>query len=232
MADEPPFSPRQLGELLALLAHDLRNPLAAVLANLGYLGDTGVGETKEVVSDTMAACDALRRIVANIDVLSQTLTLTTSLPQRLEVLPALRVVIDELGPSAVLAEVRMEVATSGEGLAVFGPPEALPRALGNLLGNALAHAPARSIVKASVTIDGESVLVTICDEGEAISAAELPALLTPEGQVSSHQRGRERYSRGLGLWCAELSARALGGRVEVLPSSSGSALALRAPRVA
>ena len=54
--------------------HDLRNPLAAMVANLHHirdsLGPTKVAGPTEVVSECMALCNVLERYVANLETLA------------------------------------------------------------------------------------------------------------------------------------------------------------------
>src|SRR6186713_225154 len=57
-----------IGELLGLLAHDLRNPLSALHSNLGYL-DTVLSshddEAREAVEDGVVSCDGLSHVIDN-----------------------------------------------------------------------------------------------------------------------------------------------------------------------
>ena len=65
-----------IGELLGLLAHDLRNPLSALHSNLGYL-DTVLSsqdeEAREAVEDGVVSCDGLSHVIDNVDLLGQVL---------------------------------------------------------------------------------------------------------------------------------------------------------------
>src|SRR6186713_3605789 len=69
-----------LGELLGLLAHDLRNPLSALHSNVGYLGslsDKYDDDAREAIADALLSCDGLRIIIDSVEILSHVLTEAT-----------------------------------------------------------------------------------------------------------------------------------------------------------
>jgi signal transduction histidine kinase len=74
MPDAPHIDDAMLREVLHALSHDVRNPLAAIVTNLEFARRlcerTRVDpDVSEAVHDSMTACDVLRRIIANLDVL-------------------------------------------------------------------------------------------------------------------------------------------------------------------
>src|SRR5262245_12186402 len=74
----------QLRELLNALSPDLRNPLAAIVTNLEFarrICERGRVDTDlvDAVLDSATACDLLRRIIGNLDVLVKGKELLASL---------------------------------------------------------------------------------------------------------------------------------------------------------
>ncbi|MBM4364480.1 MAG: HAMP domain-containing histidine kinase, partial [Deltaproteobacteria bacterium] len=62
-----------MGELLALVAHDLRNPLSALHSNLGFLRsvlDDADPDAREAIDDGLVSCDGLAQIIDNLDLLA------------------------------------------------------------------------------------------------------------------------------------------------------------------
>src|SRR5690606_3048732 len=75
-----PLTAEVLGELLGLLAHDLRNPLSALHSNVGYLGSLSErydDDAKEAIADALLSCDSLRTVIDSVEILSHVLTGTT-----------------------------------------------------------------------------------------------------------------------------------------------------------
>ena len=65
--------PEELATLLAMLAHDLRNPLAALLTNINFARTARSAHGREVeaaLSDAALSCAVLTQLIGNIDVLS------------------------------------------------------------------------------------------------------------------------------------------------------------------
>ena len=59
--------------LLALLAHDLRSPLAAVMTNLGFVEGSippSDIDAVEAIADARLSCTMLEHLIANLDVLA------------------------------------------------------------------------------------------------------------------------------------------------------------------
>ena len=68
--DDRPAS-ELIPELLALVAHDLRNPLSALRSNLGFIGSVVERvdqDAREAVVDAMVSCDGLAQIIDNIEI--------------------------------------------------------------------------------------------------------------------------------------------------------------------
>ena len=62
-----------LGGLLALIVHDLRNPLSALHSNASFLQsarDAVSTDFKEALEDVSASCEALGHIIDNVELLS------------------------------------------------------------------------------------------------------------------------------------------------------------------
>ena len=64
-----------LPELLALLAHDLKNPLAAVLANLAFIDGSVASDPdlRDALADARLASELLQRLVSNLEMIGREL---------------------------------------------------------------------------------------------------------------------------------------------------------------
>ena len=66
--------PGVLGDILGLLAHDVRNPLAALSSNVGFLGmisDDLTEDAREAIEDIQLSMEVLGRIADTMEVLSR-----------------------------------------------------------------------------------------------------------------------------------------------------------------
>jgi two-component system sensor histidine kinase BaeS len=198
-------------ETLALVVHELRSPLAALVAITETLGEPGgrpgPEDTRRLLELAVAAAHDVERIVG--DARPSSLR-----PQRVD--PA-RLVADVAASAALRgAVVRGE---SEPGLPwLDADPVRLRQALANLVANALEHSRADVVVSARRHPEG--VALAVSDRGEGIPADDQEAIFEPG------VRRAERPGDGLGLAVVREVAEAHGGRVE-LESAPGQGSTFR-----
>ena len=144
---------KQLPDLLALLAHDLRNPLSALLTNINFVRSTvkGAPDVEEALSDSALSCAILGFFIGNLDVLSR--SLADSPPPRRPT--AARQAASEaalrLGPQATLLGVDVEIVSGPHTPRVLVDPTFFGKALDNLIANCLQYSPPKGKVKIECT---------------------------------------------------------------------------------
>jgi signal transduction histidine kinase len=190
-------------ERLALLAHELRSPVAALVAIAEALTKhpdaLGEERRRRLLRLAVQAGRDVERIVVDF----------TPAHLRPEPVDAAALVEGTVAATRLRgAEIRLEL---GDGLpALRGDPVRLRQALANLLDNALAHAPPGTPVVVSVRgrPDGR-IELSVADAGEGIA---------PERQDAIFEAGvrfDDRPGQGVGLAVARAVADAHGGRIEV-----------------
>jgi signal transduction histidine kinase len=228
-----PFDPAVFGELLGLLAHDLRNPLSALHSNLGFLGSVvseSDADAREAVADGLVSCDGLAHIIDNIDLVGQTMRAG----DRPEGVPfdVGALVTDVVSAARSMAQshnVEIDLAAPpAERVTAHGARDLVARALANLLRNSIQHSPSGATVRVSFDADSKQVVVRVEDRGTALSGAVRTSAFTAMGQVGSKSVPHGRYSRGLGLYCAALAAAAARAAVRAVepPQGQGNAFEL------
>jgi signal transduction histidine kinase len=226
-----------IGELLGLLAHDLRNPLSALHSNLGYL-DTVLsshdGEAREAVEDGVVSCDGLSHVIDNVDLLGQVLRGGIRVQRAPSpVAPLIAGAVERCQPAARSHGLTLELDAKTRQLhaAVDVGRELATRALTNLIRNSIQHAPPSSTVLVSATAEGQRICVQVRDAGTPLTDDNRESAFTAEGQVAAKARANSRYSRGMGLYCARLAASLCGAEIRVLSPASGNAFLLSLPQV-
>jgi len=216
---------------MSLLAHDMRNPLSAVLTNINFVKATVRGratEVDEALSDSALSCTMLGQVISNLDVLARTLA-SSALARQATVAKR---VADEaaarFAPQGAVSGVRIEVHETSKATALLVEPTFFSRALDNLLANALQYSPANGAVRIECGEAGGRGIVAVVDEGSAIPADLRALALSAEWQSQAKQRYEARYGRGLGLYCAAEAARIAGATLELGERDGRSAIALSA----
>jgi signal transduction histidine kinase len=91
----------------------------------------------------------------------------------------------------------------------------IERILDNLIDNAIKYSPDGGEVKVSARRDGDSVLISVSDQGIGISAANLKKLFQPFSRLETLVAGTAIQGVGLGLVVCRRLVEAHGGRIWV-----------------
>lgn len=213
-------------QFIAVLGHDLRNPLTAIASGLTLLRKTPLNDRALMLADMMRA-SALRMeaLIDNIMDLARGrlgggLTLNRA-PEPLE--PVLQEVIGEL---VVAMPERVVVTDFALGEPINCDRGRIAQLFSNLLGNALTHGSTNRPVRVRAVSGAEGFELSVANEGEAILPSDLPRLFQP------FQRGANRPSReglGLGLYIAHEIATAHGGTLDVASTPEETRFTFRMP---
>ncbi len=204
--------------VVSALSHDLRTPLASLLASIDAVAD-GVADVDEHLA-------AMRRNVLNLNRLVEDLFLLAradsgNLALQSELLD-LSELIDEaleaMLPAAIDQGVRL-VAELTEAVPIHGDATAVGRVLRNLLDNAIRHAPEGGLVSVRLEQGSGVVRVIVLDDGPGFAADFVPKAFERFTQSDS-ARSRNGIA-GLGLAIAQTLTQAHGGSVTISPGGGG-----------
>jgi signal transduction histidine kinase len=184
---------------LAVVVHELRSPVAALVAIAAAYPDADEPRQKRLLELADAALVSIERLLVEAP--------TVSL--RVERLDAGRLALDA-AETAALTNGFSVVARAEEGLVVVGDPERLRQALDNLIGNAIGHSADGGEVAVTAARHGGVITIEVTDEGDGIPAADLERMFEPGVRLTS-----DRPGSGLGLAVVRAIAQAHGGEVEV-----------------
>lgn len=208
--------------VVSALSHDLRTPLASLLASVDALED-GVADGPNHVRSMRRNVLALERMVEDLFLLARADSGSLSLQaERHDLAELIDEALEAIGPAAAERDVQL-AAEINQAIPVDGDDQALGRVLRNLLDNAVRHAPDGSTVRVTAKpidgAEGPSVLVEVLDAGEGFDPAFVPRALERFSQADT-ARSRQGGA-GLGLAIAQTLIGAHGGEVQVHPGPGG-----------
>ncbi len=207
-----------LGRVAAGVAHEIRNPIAAIRLR----AENALATTDEARRDR--ALHSVLDQVGRLDRLSIELLAMTQRREPARERCDLRAVVDD--SVADLAE-----AAAGGGVSVRAEgggdasvdPDLIRRALDNLLANAIRHTPRGGSVTVSAAVEGGTAVLTVADTGPGVAAALRPALFEPFAS------GRPDGT-GLGLAIVRELVQAHGGSVSLAEGGPGARFVITLPR--
>ncbi|HKH91303.1 MAG TPA: sensor histidine kinase [Gemmatimonadaceae bacterium] len=217
---------------LAILSHDLRTPLGAIITSTRFMLDAGELEEPHRTLVTRASSSARRMNQMVLDLVEFTRTrLDDAIPVVRAEVDARRLVNDvvqEIAASYPDSIVQME--TAGD-LSGRWDAERLTQALTNLVGNAVQHgAPGKPIVVSAHGLVDE-VTLSVRNEGPPIPAEQQAAIFQEGQRVGARPAAADRRHQGLGLYIVERIVAAHGGAVSLHSTSAeGTTFTIRLPR--
>jgi signal transduction histidine kinase len=219
---------------LAILGHDLRNPLNSVMMSAEELAQAGQldGESSTMVSQIAASASAMARMISDLlDFTASGIDAAMPLARVTMDLGALcREVVDETRAGHPTSEVRYE---PGGDLAGEWDAARLRQVVSNLLGNAVQHGADGGAVGLSVHGDGPSVRLAVRNGGPPIPPDALPTIFDPlvRDAAPDARKPRRPGSIGLGLYIAREVVVAHGGVIDVQSFPEvGTVFSVRLPR--
>jgi PAS domain S-box-containing protein len=218
-------------QFLAMLAHELRNPLTPML-NATYMLQVG-GEKPDVAT---RAKDMIKRQVGQmarllddlLDVSRITRGKVDLCRESVDIAAVTREVVGDHQESFRLAGLTVAVAAPAEPLWVSADRARLAQVIGNLLSNALKFSERDQSVHVRVERDGASAHahLTVRDEGAGIEPALLGSIFEPFVQAET-PLSRPRGGLGLGLAVVKGLVALHGGRVFASSDGPGKGAELR-----
>ncbi len=189
-------------EFLALLSHELRAPLGAVLVWLGLLRQGGFepAERERALDIVERSARSLERIIEDLLHASRIAAGGLMLhPQLVDVRTVVQVAVDAAAGDAALKGLSLTWAPGGAPVWVKGDPGRLQQALSNLLSNAVKFTPAGGHVEVSLQTVDQQARLRVADSGEGMSPAFLPFAFERFRQQDSTST-RAHHGLGLGLY--------------------------------
>jgi two-component system CheB/CheR fusion protein len=220
---------RRKDEFLAMLGHELRNPLAPIRNCLHVLRmpNTSAPQAERALDTVDRQVVHLTRLVDDLlDVsrISQGKILLRK--ERLDLVELVRSTVEDHREALTAAGLALELDLAPEPLWVTGDSTRLAQSVGNVLHNALKFTDRGGRVEVGVSTAEDTVVVSVRDDGIGIEPELLARLFEPFSQATP---GLDRARGGLGLGLA-LVRRLLelhGGAVEATSAGSGTGTEIR-----
>ena len=224
---------RTKDEFLAMLGHELRNPLTPILTAVHLMRLRGGGGMEKECSVIERQARHLVRLVDDLLDVSRVAQGKVNLQKKkLEIADIISKAIETASPLLEERQHRLTLNVPAQGLQVHADPERLTQVLANLLTNACKYTENRGHIRVDAMLDNNQVVVEVRDNGIGIRANMLPHVFDMFAQET---QAIDRAGGGLGLGLAIVRSltELHGGSVHVFSAGpgAGSVFTVKLPAV-
>jgi PAS domain S-box-containing protein len=223
---------RRKNEFLAMLAHELRNPLAPISNALQIMrlaeDPQSVHAATEMMEHQVGEMVRLLDDLLDVNRISRgTFELRRG---RVELASVVRHAVEASRPAMESAEQALTITLPPQPIYLNADPTRLAQVVGNLLNNANKFSDKGCGIVLTVERDGDQAVIRVCDNGVGIAAGELPRIFEMFVQVDTTLQ-RSVGGLGIGLALVKNLVEMHGGTVEVHSAGvgQGSEFVVRLP---
>ncbi|HEX7708330.1 MAG TPA: ATP-binding protein [Thermoanaerobaculia bacterium] len=200
-------------EVLAIVSHDLRNPLNAVTlgASLLQMSTTLSDEDREQIDTMEVSAGRMKRLIEDL------LDVTRLEGGKRLPIDAAPLAVGELleetqelfRVQATVASISMEYSVPDDLPLLLVDRHRIMQVMSNIIGNSMKFTPPGGRITVAATAEGNHVRMTVADTGPGIPTDDLGAIFSPYWQA----KRTERMGAGLGLPIAKGIVEAHGGAI-------------------
>lgn len=221
---------RSRDDILAIVSHDLRNPLSVISMSATLL-ESPIPEEKRLaqIGIIRRAAAGMSRLISDLmDVTQVTRGALRVVAAPLDVKTVCDDALSHFTPLLAAKNQELRCSCNAAGTTVLADRERVAQVLSNLIGNAHKFTPEGGRIELGAVASADSVCFTVRDTGPGLAAEDLPFVFERFWQSRRVRRG----GVGLGLPITKGIVDAHGGRIWVESSAGvGTAFYFTLPRV-
>jgi signal transduction histidine kinase len=210
-------------EFLAMVLHELQNPLGSILQGVAFVRDTEgwLPQSEWLWTGMENAARQVQGLLADLLHLCQATHPTFQIrPRPMDLAAAARAAAERRRPDFERQGLRLALQVGAEPVWVTADPERLELVLGNLLDNAAKYTEPGGRVTVSVEATRAEVVLRVRDTGIGIAPEVVPFVFDPFVREGAPGR-RSRRGSGVGLLLVRTLVELHGGRAEAFSPGRG-----------
>ncbi|MBK9249516.1 MAG: tetratricopeptide repeat-containing sensor histidine kinase [Ignavibacteria bacterium] len=208
---------RQKNEVIGIVAHDLKNPLAAILLTsdtlkryFSYLNKIDILDKLNKINSTAERMNLIIRNLLDIQKL-ETGKFTLAL-QPVVVSSILNVILSDYKDPATKKNISLLADIPNGSLTAYAEQTALHEVMDNLISNAVKYSPFDTTVRVRVEESAQTCRICVQDEGPGLTDDDKTKLFGQFTRLSAKPTGGE-HSTGLGLSIAQHLIEMMNGKI-------------------
>ena len=207
-------------EFLAIVSHDLRNPIGAVLSYMDLLAEdeslSGISDEArywiEVVKRNAATSLRMISDILDMERIADGKLDLEFRKQRLDLL--VDEVLETFLRAAATKKIKLQAVPVPLGLAIVFDHDRILQVLSNLVGNAIKFTPVGGVISVEAFDRHDQVEIAVSDSGPGIPETDRKKIFERYAQL----KNKDRQGLGLGLYISMMLIQQHGGRMWVEPA--------------
>ena len=215
---------RRKDEFLAMLAHELRNPLAPIRNAIELLDPSRAPTTQNFETMREVIGRQVRHLSRLVDDLLDVARITqgkiTLRQENVSLVAAIEAAIETVAPALTKKAHTLRTEMPDDSVYIVGDGVRIAQVLGNILSNAVKYTPQEGEILVDVHESDEDVQITVRDNGVGMSAETIPHIFDLFVQ-SQNSLERSEGGLGIGLPLARTLVELHGGQIQVFSAGAG-----------
>ena len=215
---------RRKDEFLALLSHELRNPLSAAAMAATVLQTQALAPARviEIGNLIQRQVSHMSRLAEDLLDVSRVSRGDVSLKMEpVELKEVVRAVLEQLQPTVAVKRQQLVTELDAGACVVMGDRTRLVQMLGNIVSNSIRYTPQQGQIRISLEYAGDSLLLSVSDTGVGLAAGEIPTLFDLYKKGARGQDERKSGGLGIGLALVRSLVELHGGAVSAASAGEG-----------
>ena len=201
-------------DVLAIVSHDLRNPLAIIAGAVELLSPANApsGNLRQITDTIQSAVSQMRRLIGDLLDFAKVQSGTLSVNKKAESLMVIiKPIVDSMRSQAQARQQSLKVDIPSDLPYMECDGQRIGQVLANLLGNAIKFTPEGGIICLSAHQQEGSIVIAVTDTGSGIAPEDIPNIFDRYWQGGKNNSA----GAGLGLSIARGLVEAHGGKIWV-----------------
>jgi signal transduction histidine kinase len=203
-------------DLMSIVAHDLKSPLAQIQGLVGLLKidqDKLTAEQLKLIEKIKDVTDKQYNQITNfLSVKSLEDSIENLVMEQVQVVETVKMVLDEMLQQAAAKKILIKDEYEGDELIIIGSSEGLYKVISNLISNSIKYSHLDSEIHIDVKSDKREVLIMVRDFGQGFKEEEIDQVFMKNKVLSAKPTSDESAS-GMGLYIVKKYVDRMNGRV-------------------
>ena len=223
-------------DLMSIVAHDLKSPLAQIKGLVSILELEGSQLTKEQIE----LIEKIKGVTENQHKQITTYLDVKAIEEKVEqitfedfdIIKSIKSVIIDMNTLAESKNIQLVDSYNANAITTFGAEDCLNKIMSNLISNAIKYSYLNSIINIEVTSDLNQILILVKDKGQGFKKEEIKNVFL-KNQVLSAKPTKDESATGVGLYIVKKYVDMMNGYVWLeSKEGKGTTFFVKLPRIA